>query len=350
MNVAPDPIDDLTAVRAALGHTNPQPDPTLPHQEVLAARAAVGMARVAPRSTPRLRGRFVAAGAVAVLSVATLAAVVIVPSRQGTETVELATGPGAKAVLGASAATEAAGTARGLLTVTSGGHTVTASGVGSFTSGDGSAVIALDGQATPSPSMTVLRTSSGIYVRPPAGLNPLSSDKPWLSVDAATLTRLTRLALGDLGSQINGAPLDALTYLRAVSGEVVVAGPDTVRGEPATRYRGVIDPAKVVGQLPEALRLAAADVAGAAPRNLPADLGIDDQGRLRKLVLVAEQDAGSAAGGPPNTDATDPGRTATVTFELFDFGVPVQVEAPPADDVTDVGGLLGTFLQNATRP
>jgi len=104
---------------------------------VLVARAAVGMAGAAPRNTPRLRGRFVAAGAVAALSVATLVAVVVVSPPQETGTVDLATGPGARVVNAASSATQAAGTARGLLTVAHGGQTVTATGVGNFGSGVG---------------------------------------------------------------------------------------------------------------------------------------------------------------------------------------------------------------------
>lgn len=336
MNAAPDPIDDLTAVRAALGHANPQPETSMPREEVMAARGALGMAGVAPRPAPRLRGRFVAAGAVAALSVATLVAVVVV-APQGTPTVDLATGPGAKAVNAASAATQAAGTARGLLTVAHGGRTVSATGVGDFGSGDASADIALGDGTSPAGTVMVRRTTAGVYVRLPEGLSPLSTEKPWLRIDAADLARLTQLALGDLGAQITGAPLDALAYLRAVSGELVAEGPDLSRGEPTTRYRTTIDPRKVVGQLPQALQVPAAGAA--AEQSLPAALWIDAQGRLRKLEVSADPSGPWTASGP-----------ATVTLELFDFGVRVQVEAPAADEVTDVGGLLGTFLQNAVRP
>jgi len=361
MKPAVSPVDDLTAVRSLLGPANPEPDPTLPRDEVLAARAAVGMARVAARPATRLRGRFVAAGAVALLSVATLVAVVAVPGRQEGDTVNLATGPGAKAIGAASAATEAAGTARGLLTVAHEGRTVTASGIGDFASGDASAEIALGG-AGPSAqrpngaspggaqgqgTVTVLRTGTGIYARMPEGLNPLASGKPWLSVDAATLARLTQLALGDLGAQITGAPLDALTYLKAVSGDVQPVGPDTVRGEATTRYRGTIDVANVAAQLPEALRPPPFKTLSASAQQLPAELWIDRQGRLRKLVVTALPPIGSASPGSPDTPSAT---LATVTLELFEFGVPVKVEAPPADQVADVGGLLGTFLQNAGRP
>ena len=349
MNVAPDPIDDLTAVRAALGHANPQPDPALPRQEVLAARAAIGMAGAAPRSTPRLRGRFVAAGAVAALSMATLVAVVVVSPPQENGTVDLATGPGAKVVNAASAATQAAGTARGLLTVAHGGRTVIATGVGDFGSGDASADIGLGDRTSPAGTVLVRRTTAGVYVRLPAGLSPLSTDKPWLRIGAADLARLTQLALGDIGAQITGAPLDALAYLRAVSGELVDEGPDLTRGEPTTRYRTTIDPRKIVDQLPQALQLPAGT--GVGEQSLPASLWIDAQGRLRKLEVSADPSGTSSAGGPPTTASPGaPDDRATVTLELFDFGVAVQVEAPPADEVTDVGGLFGTFLQNATRP
>lgn len=347
MNHAPGPTDDLAAVRAALGHANPEPDPALTREEVLAARSAVGMARVAPRPAPRLRGRLVAAGAVAALSVATLVAVVVLSPRQGPSTVELATGPSAKVVNAASAATQAAGTARGLLTVAHGDQSVSATGVGDFDSGDASADIALGAGTSQAGTVTVRRTAAGVFVRLPPGLSPLSTVKPWLKIDAADLARLTQLALGDLGAQITGAPLDALAYLRAVSGELVDEGPDLTRGEPTTRYRTTIDPRKVVGQLPQVLQEPAAR-AGAGPTSLPASVWIDGQGRLRKLEVSA--DRAWSAGGPATIAATPGDGRSTVTLELFDFGVELQVEAPPADEVTDVGGLLGTFLENAARP
>lgn len=324
------PIDDLSAVRSLLGDANPVPDPTLPRDQVLAARADVGMARAVPPPPRAPRGRFVAAGAVAVLSAATLVAIVAMPTGRGTETTTLATGPGGKAVSAAFASTQASGTARGLLTVTQGGRTITATGVGDFTTGTARAEIAL-GEGAPGGTVSIVRTEAGVYARLPAGLPTVAAGKPWVSVDAATLAGLTQMALGDLGAQITGAPLDALTYLRAVSGDVQVVGPDTTRGEPTTRYRGTIDPGKVADQLPAALQPKAGTAAAELGRPLPTELWIDGQGRLRKLVVTA-----------------DPAAAATV--ELWDFGVPVDVVAPPADQVADIGGLLGTLLQNRQGP
>ena len=347
---ASSPDDDTAAVRSLLGPANPVPDPSLNGQELAAARAGIGMARAAPARPRRPRGRFWVAGAVAAASVATLVAVVAIPAGQSTDTTSLATGPGAKAVGAAVAATEASGTARGLLTIADGGQAITADGIGDFASGDGRAEIAPGGGPL-TRTITVVRTGAGIYARLPDGMNPVSRDKPWVSVDAATLARLTQLALGDVGAQITGAPLDALTYLRAVSGDVALVGPDITRGEPTTHYRGSIDPSKVKAQLPEALRPHPSTGGGASAPNLPADLWIDGQGRLRKLVISGGPTGLAPFGGSattrPSTASTE---ESTITLELWDFGVPVEVTAPPADQVADVSGLLGTFVQNLRRP
>jgi hypothetical protein len=342
VNTSPTPSDDVIAVRAILSPADPVPDPTLAREDVLAARASVGLHRGAPPPVRQPRTRLAAAGAVAVLSVATLLALVILPAAdKGGDTVTLATGPGAQAVIAAYASTASTGTARGLLTVTHGSRTVTATGVGSFDGGAAQAEIALvEGGGAPSAEITVVRTKDAIFAKLPGGTNPLAADKPWVSVDAATLTRLTQMALGDLAAQVTGAPLDALAYLKGVSGDVQVVGPDTTRGEPTTRYRGSVDPQKVAEQLPAAVRPQAAQAGGQLGQTLPVDIWIDEQGRLRKLVLTADVD--KVQGAPPASGL------ATLTVELWDFGTLVDVTAPPADQVVDVGGLLGGFLGGRT--
>ena len=50
---------------------------------------------------------------------------------------------------------------------------------------------------------------------------------------------------------------------------------------------------------------------------------VDDKGRVRKLHYDVPGDAGS------------------VTMELYDFGVAVDATPPPADQVADLGALLG---------
>jgi len=336
--------DDVAAALSLLGPANPVPDPALAREDVLSARASVGLARASASTPTRApRGRFVAAGAVAVLSVMALVALAAMPATQDDGTISLATGPGGPAVASAYAATARSGTARGLLTVTSGSDSVTATGIGDFDGGAAQAEIVLvEGSRSPAATITVIRTGEAVYAKLPPGTSPLAADKPWVSLDARTLTQVMQLALGDVGAQVSGAPLDALAYLKAVSGDVQVVGPDTTRGEATTRYRGTVDPQKVAEQLPAGVRPDATRAAGKVGP-LPADLWIDGQGRLRKLVLTADlsqvEDGAVAPAGP-----------ATVTVELWDFGTAVDVTAPPPDQVVDVGGILGTFLGGARRP
>lgn len=335
---SPPTPDDLDAVRSLLAPLDPVPDATVAREDVLEARASVWRTRAAAAPTPRRRGRLVAAGAVAVLSVATLVAVAVTPAGQEPDTMSLATGAGAQAVNAAYQATTRYGTARGELTLTHGAAgTLTATGVGDLDSGAGRAEIELTAAGRAEAlDMTVIRTADAIFAKLPQGANPLSATARWVSVDAATLSRLAQMAAGDLGAHATGSPVDALAYLRAVSGDVQVAGPEEVRGEPTTRYRTSIEVQKVAAQLPPQLQAHGAHTAGQVGRTIPADLWLDAEGRLRKLVLSAEE---------------APGRPATtLTVVLWDFGAPLDAIPPPADQVVDVGGLLGGLLDGARRP
>jgi hypothetical protein len=103
-------------------------------------------------------------------------------------------------------------------------------------------------------------------------------------------------------------PTKLLDYLRRVSNNVTNEGTETVRGVETTHYRATID-------LP-------------GGGSLPIDVWIDDQGYARKATL--------------NADVS--GASFNVVFEMYDFGAPVNVQAPPADEVTDPGSGLGGIL------
>jgi hypothetical protein len=103
-------------------------------------------------------------------------------------------------------------------------------------------------------------------------------------------------------------PTKLLDYLRRVSNDVTKVGTETVRGAETTHYRATID-------LP-------------GGGSLPIDVWIDDQGYARKATL----------------DADASGSHLNVVFEMYDFGAPVNVDAPPSSEVTDPGSGLGGIL------
>ncbi|HEX5586120.1 MAG TPA: hypothetical protein VFZ17_02330 [Acidimicrobiia bacterium] len=108
--------------------------------------------------------------------------------------------------------------------------------------------------------------------------------------------------LGDAGTSIpglNGTPKSALDLLRDVAGPVETIGDDTVAGHHATHYRATVSEGG----------------------DASIDVWIDDQDRVVKI------------------QSTSPDGGADITFEVTAFGVPVDVTAPPADDVMELPGL-----------
>jgi hypothetical protein len=125
-----------------------------------------------------------------------------------------------------------------------------------------------------------------------------------------------------------GDPTEALQYLKAAASKVVRIGQEQVRGAPTTRYAVTFDAAKQAAQLPGELSsfYEESDFAFAKP----ADVWIDQQGRLRKIHYAITMNAPEMG--------TDAGQTATQvtvesTLELYDFGVEVHVTPPPASQV-----------------
>ncbi|HWH29755.1 MAG TPA: LppX_LprAFG lipoprotein [Mycobacteriales bacterium] len=137
------------------------------------------------------------------------------------------------------------------------------------------------------------------------------------------------IAVEDLvGTQLASAaaPTDAFAALTDLAGGVEEVGEEDVRGEPATRYRGAF-PADVAreqfgGALGEAAGKALASI-----EEVPFEVWIDDQGRVRRYTTTVDIPASDATGGEPVS--------SSMTMELFDFGVEVDVQAPPADEVQD---------------
>ena len=136
-----------------------------------------------------------------------------------------------------------------------------------------------------------------VYVKLGTGLGRfVVGDKPWVRIDATDGEGLGS-ELFDMSSV--GAPTTALEYLNDVSGDVSDLGADTVAGRPATHYRATLESGVTI------------------------DVWIDANDRVVKV-------------------AVDHNDTGVTRAEVGDFGVAVDVEAPPADEVIDFADVFGT--------
>lgn len=77
-------------------------------------------------------------------------------------------------------------------------------------------------------------------------------------------------------------------------------------------------------------------VADRGVTRLPCEAWLDDDGRLRRLRYTLALDQSPTMG-----TAAGSGEVET-TVEYYDFGRPVDVAPPPADQVTDVDALGGS--------
>jgi hypothetical protein len=189
----------------------------------------------------------------------------------------------------------------------------------------------------PTIGTTDVRTVAGVtYVRVPASFAVFTGGKPWVKLDRAALGAAGMGALGDSGTT---DPADVLAYLAGASDKVTKVGEETVATTPTTRYRVEIDLRKAARDADAAGRAAAASAEKVfGSPTLPADVWLDRDGRLRKLVL---RQTVAPAASPSGASASAAGVELYVALTLPEFGVPVHVTAPRAAEVADLGALTG---------
>lgn len=133
----------------------------------------------------------------------------------------------------------------------------------------------------------------------------LTSSKPWASVDIDRL-------LPAFSATSPSSPTDSLHMLES-TGTFHRVGAEHVRGVATTHYHGVLDVGKASAPLPKLLKK---ELRKTGVSTMPTNAWIDGSGFLRKMTTTLSG--------------------VTVSIEYYDFGVTVNVSAPPADQVQDV--------------
>jgi hypothetical protein len=220
--------------------------------------------------------------------------------------------------------TSAAGTSKFELSMSMqhGGQTQTATGSGAFDYANQAGTLTVDvpGEG----AMTVRFLDDVIYMQLPMSAMNLfggaDGSKRWFKLDLSQLPSGLR---GALPNQMYGNPSQLLQALLSTTSAKEL-GSDTVRGVPTTHYATDVSLAQLVkawsgGSLPDH---------GLAAGTAHIEVWLDKAGLTRRLRTTFSV----AALG-----------TATMNIDYFDFGAPVQVTAPPSNEVFDVGQMLGSL-------
>jgi hypothetical protein len=152
----------------------------------------------------------------------------------------------------------------------------------------------------------------------------LTGGKHWIRLDPASLGITPQGGSGALDETNPGSTIGAL---RGVD-DVTRVGVEDVRGVATTRYRGVIDVSKSLAKLPQALREQLSRMQDVFGNGWKVDVWVDADGRTRKMAV----DVGGSK------------MQMTEEFEFYDFGAPVDLTAPPADDVVDFATVFPSFV------
>jgi hypothetical protein len=228
---------------------------------------------------------------------------------------------------------------------------ITATGSGSFSPRDKAGSFALSMNLGNEPQITQALGGSTlkieeifkwpvIYMKLPDAIMsklPGGGSKPWLKIDltkaaaAAGVPGLSSLTNNPASSD----PSQFLQYLRAVSGNITNVGKEQVGGIATTHYKASIDLSKVPNTLPESSRAAARQGVAALQKmlngtQLPVQVWIDGQHLVRRMQMSFTSNAG--------------GQSATIgmTIEIPEYGPQSAPTLPPADQVNDTSGLLGS--------
>ena len=166
-----------------------------------------------------------------------------------------------------------------------------------------------------------------IYMHSPlfaAGLH----GKQWMKFDLAKIERAHGVNLNALTSTSSSDPTQMLQTLENESDSLQNLGVATVRGVQTVHYHAVIDLDKASKNAPAAMRAAvqrsdARLVAMLGTHRMPMDVWIGADHLVRRLAYHMALPLASTG----ETMSMD------VKLDMFDFGVPVHVTAPPAGQV-----------------
>jgi hypothetical protein len=168
--------------------------------------------------------------------------------------------------------------------------------------------------------LQVVSLGGTIYEEIP-GLSQLAPDKSWVSLDVSSLQQTAdRSAAGQLG----GNPIATLHALAQQGNTVTVLGPSVIDGTSVQGYSVTMDPAVVKQELSRAdlpawMKKAASSV---TLGNASQTVYLDGAGSLVRLGSTISESAGSA--GPIKVQES---------MDFSDYGTPVSVSTPPADQV-----------------
>ncbi len=223
--------------------------------------------------------------------------------------------------------------ARITMRVTAGSASTEAKGVMAFTAPvRGELEMTVPGAGGASEKMKALFTSDAIYIG--GGSLASQTGKEWMKLSYADLKQAGGGAFGKLlEQQLSGGQQDPRQYLKLMlaSQDLRTVGTEDVNGVKTTHYEGTVDMAKALDDSGQLKELSAAEREALTKQftnlnltKVDADIWVDEDGWPVRIEQSGKMTQGDFK----------------LRVDMSDFGVPVNVTAPPASKVSDLGEML----------
>lgn len=170
----------------------------------------------------------------------------------------------------------------------------------------------------------VRQVGDTVYVNNPMLVSFSGGETEWIASPAGEGDDIASGYLQDSPT----TPADVLDPFRNGNAEVVEIGPELVRGVETTRYQLAYDKESLIEAAPSGERAELEEELGQFGEDFVIDLWMDDQ-YIYKIFFEID-------GTKVEAEEGDSFEWLTMTYEIYDYGADIVIEAPPADQVTSV--------------
>lgn len=170
----------------------------------------------------------------------------------------------------------------------------------------------------------VRQVGGTVYVNNPMLVSFSGGDTEWIASPAGESGDVASGFLQDSPT----TPADVLDPFRNGNAEVIEIGPELVRGVETTHYQLVYDKESLLEAAPAGERAELEQELEQFGEDLVIDVWMDDQ-YLYKVFFDID-------GSELESEEGDSFERMTMTYEIYDYGADIVIEAPPADQVTFV--------------
>ena len=188
-------------------------------------------------------------------------------------------------------------------------------------------VLRASGQRAAGPAVMkfIADTRSGfvMYIGLPKALlngGGLPGGKPWMRIDMVRFAERYGLDASQFTSTGSQTPMQAVDQLRASKNSEKV-GEETVDGVKTTHYRCTVRTTDVIKQADPARRAELRKLMRGQPKTIRTDVWVDDDDLIRKLTSAY-------------------GKVGTATMTFREWGVPFQLDVPPANQTINGNTLI----------